>query len=182
MKKQICQLLLLTIFLVSYPSCWPFFHDPEFSPHENVRSEHKRFETESTINSHIKDWATQEEKERQKLKINENSRKEFTNKISKDSSQTYIGWWVYVEGQHIFKDEASLEEWTLIFPNENLQDLENLYLSITEMEYFPMECKMKGVKIKVNLPNKESRLIVSDFEILYIQGCGEEGGGEEYEK
>ena len=82
------------------------------------------------------------------------------------NSETYTGWWVYGEGHHVFKDEASLEEWALIFPNENLQDLENLYLSITEMEYFPMECEMHG-----NLKN--DTLIVEDFEILYIQGCGE---------
>ena len=79
---------------------------------------------------------------------------------------TYIGWWVYGEGQHIFKDEATLGEWQLTFPNENLEELVELYLAVCEMEYFPMECEMHG-----NLKN--DTLIVEDFEILYIQGCGE---------
>ena len=79
---------------------------------------------------------------------------------------TYTGWWVYGEGQHIFKDEATLEEFDLIFPNENMQELAALYLSVCEMEYFPMECIMQG-----NLQN--DTLEVADFEITYIQGCGE---------
>ena len=79
---------------------------------------------------------------------------------------TYTGWWVYGEGQHIFKDEATLGEWELTFPNENLEELVELYLAVCEMEYFPMECEMHG-----NLKN--DTLIVEDFEILYIQGCGE---------
>ena len=79
---------------------------------------------------------------------------------------TLTGWWVYGEGQHIFKDEATLEEFDLIFPNENIEELVALYLSVCEMEYFPMECDMKG-----NLQN--DTLEVTDFEITYIQGCGE---------
>jgi len=79
---------------------------------------------------------------------------------------TYTGWWVYGEGQHIFKDEATLEEFDLVFPNENMKELVELYLSVCDMEYFPMECIMQG-----NLQNKT--LEVTDFEITYIQGCGE---------
>ena len=79
---------------------------------------------------------------------------------------TYTGWWVYGEGQHIFKDEATLEEFDLVFPNENMKELVALYLSVCEMEYFPMECDMKG-----NVQN--DTLEVTDFEITYIQGCGE---------
>ena len=78
----------------------------------------------------------------------------------------YIGWWIYGEGQHIFKDETTLGEWGLAFPNENMQELAELYLAVCEMEYFPMECMMQG-----SLQN--DTLIVADFEILYIQGCGE---------
>ena len=52
-----------------------------------------------------------------------------------------------------------------------MDELANLYLSITEMEYFPMECKMIGV---LSIVNETQTLIVSDFEILHIQGCGEE--------
>ena len=82
-------------------------------------------------------------------------------------SLLYSGWWVYGEGQHIFKDEATLEEWNLKFPNENMQELAALYLAITEMEYFPMECVMTGSL-------KADTLSVNNFEITYIQGCGEE--------
>ena len=84
----------------------------------------------------------------------------------------HIGWWVYGEGQHIFKDEESLEEWSLEFPNENLEELEELYLAVCEMEYFPMECEMIGHK-KKNVLENQTTLIVSKFNILYIQGCGE---------
>ena len=76
------------------------------------------------------------------------------------------GWWVYGEGQHIFKDEQTLEEYDLIFPNENMVELVELYISVCEMEYFPMECQMTGF-LSGNI------LSVQAFEILYIQGCGE---------
>ena len=86
--------------------------------------------------------------------------------IKIEDPKEYVGWWVYGEGQHIFKDEESLEEWDLEFPNENMEELEELYLAVCEMEYFPMESKMIG-----RLMN--DTLEVTDFEITYIQGCGE---------
>jgi len=87
--------------------------------------------------------------------------------IAENSDEnTYTGWWVYGEGQHIFKDDATLEEFDLVFPNENMKELVALYLSVCEMEYFPMECNMIG-----RLQN--DTLEVADFEITYIQGCGE---------
>jgi hypothetical protein len=89
-----------------------------------------------------------------------------TKAISSDTLKTYMGWWVYGEGQHIFKDEQTLEEYNLIFPNENMDDLVELYVSVCEMEYFPMECEMTGIL-------SASILSVQKFEILYIQGCGE---------
>ena len=86
----------------------------------------------------------------------------------------YVGWWIYGGGQHIFKDEHSLEEWDLFFLNENKEEIGELYLSITEMEYFPMECKMIGRKKFIDIAESpETRLFVEEFEILYIQGCGE---------
>ena len=93
--------------------------------------------------------------------------------VENTEQKGHIGWWVYGEGQHIFKDEESLEEWNLEFPNENMEELKELYLAICEMEYFPMECEMIGHKRKDVLEN-ETILIVSKFNILYIQGCGEE--------
>jgi hypothetical protein len=86
--------------------------------------------------------------------------------VSSESIKHYTGWWVYGEDQHIFKDEDTLEEYDLTFPNENMVELVELYLSVCEMEYFPMECEMTGI-LKGNI------LEVSNFEILYIQGCGE---------
>ena len=83
-----------------------------------------------------------------------------------EEPKQYIGWWVYGEGQHIFKDEETLGEWELTFPNENMEELVELYLAVCEMEYFPMECNMIG-----HLHN--DTLEVTDFEITYIQGCGE---------
>ncbi|HIE72891.1 MAG TPA: hypothetical protein EYQ06_01240 [Flavobacteriales bacterium] len=82
------------------------------------------------------------------------------------ANQAYTGWWIYGEGQHIFKDEQTLGEWELTFPNENMQELVELYLAVCEMEYFPMECNMIG-----HLNNDTLKVI--DFEITYIQGCGE---------
>jgi len=89
-----------------------------------------------------------------------------TKVISSNIVKTYVGWWVYGEGQHIFKDEETLEEYDLIFPEENMEELVELYLSVCEMEYFPMECQMTGIL-------SDSILSVQEFEILYIQGCGE---------
>ena len=82
------------------------------------------------------------------------------------SPYTFTGWWVYGEGQHIFKDEQTLEEYDLVFPNENMLELVELYVSVCEMEYLPMECQMTGL-LSGNI------LSVQAFEILYIQGCGE---------
>jgi len=92
--------------------------------------------------------------------------------VENTEQKDYQGWWVYGEGQHIFKDETTLEEYDLEFPNENMEELVELYLAVCEMEYFPMECKMIG-HLKKEVVEKQTTLIVSDFEILYIQGCGE---------
>ena len=89
-----------------------------------------------------------------------------TKAVISDTVKTYVGWWVYGEGQHIFKDELTLDEYDLVFPNENMVELVELYISVCEMEYFPMECQMTGILIG-------SILSVQEFEILYIQGCGE---------
>ena len=87
--------------------------------------------------------------------------------VENTKQNDYIGWWVYGQGIHIFKDEQTLQEWALIFPHEKITDIVSLYLAITEMEYFPIECNMIGHL-------KEDTLVISDFEITYVQGCGEE--------
>ena len=92
--------------------------------------------------------------------------------IENTKEKTYKGWWVYGEGQHVFKDEQTLDEYDVEFLNENMEALRDLYLAVCEMEYFPMECAMKG-HLKKDVLEKQNTLIVSEFEILYIQGCGE---------
>ena len=81
--------------------------------------------------------------------------------------KSFKGWWVYGEGQHLFKDESTLEEWSLEFLDEDEEITPTeVYLDICKMEYFPLECIMKGSL-------KDQKLIAIDYEILYIQGCGE---------
>ena len=96
----------------------------------------------------------------------------FKIEVSEPKFQQYTGWWIYGEGQHIFKDEQTLDEYDLEFLNENMEELRDLYLAVSEMEYFPMECAMTG-HLKKDVLERQNTLIVSDFEILYIQGCGE---------
>ncbi len=88
-------------------------------------------------------------------------------------TQNYIGWWIYGEGQHLFKDEKTLQEWDLEFLNEDMKELEKLYLAVCEMEYFPMEFQITGYLKKTNNSEKTT-LIAQSFKILYIQGCGEQ--------
>jgi len=92
--------------------------------------------------------------------------------VENTQKKDYIGWWVYGEGFHVFKDESTLEEWSLEFPNEDMEELKELYLAVCEMEYFPMECKIRG-HFTNDIIKKQKTLIVHTFEILYIQGCGE---------
>ena len=79
----------------------------------------------------------------------------------------YQGWWIYGEGLHLFKDEISLNEYFVSFPNEDSTEIIDLYLSIAEMEFYPMEVMIFG-----NI--SDDSLIVNNFEILYIQGCDEQ--------
>ena len=88
-------------------------------------------------------------------------------------TQNYIGWWIYGEGQHLFKDEKTLQEWDLEFLNEDMKELEKLYLAVCEMEYFPMEFQITGYLKKTNNSEKTT-LIAQSFKILYIQWCGEQ--------
>ena len=76
------------------------------------------------------------------------------------------GWWVYGEGYHSFMDEASLKEYDLEFTNEDSLEIIELYMSVVEMEYFPMETNIIGYK-------ENNTFYVNDFEITYIVGCDE---------
>ena len=106
-------------------------------------------------------------------KLNSDSMKnEFKILIENKKETTYIGWWIYGEGSHIFKDELTLEEWRIEFVNEQIEEINKLYLDVCEMEYFPMECKMIG-HFRKDIINNHKTLIVKEFEILYVQGCDE---------
>lgn len=85
-------------------------------------------------------------------------------KSLKNTPQIFTGWWVYGEGQHIFKDEETLKESDLLFLNEDVEELVELYLAVCEMEYYPLECVMTGFLTEKNLQ-------VTDFEITHVEGC-----------
>ena len=106
-------------------------------------------------------------------KLNSDSKKnEFKILIENKKETTYLGWWIYGEGNHIFKDELTLEEWRIEFVNEQIEEINKLYLDVCEMEYFPMECKMIG-HLRKDIVNNYKTLVVKEFEILYVQGCDE---------
>ena len=77
------------------------------------------------------------------------------------------GWWVYGEGYHSFMDQVSLKEYDLEFTNEDSLEIIELYMSVVEMEYFPMETNIIGYK-------ENNTFYVDDFEITYIVGCDEQ--------
>ena len=105
--------------------------------------------------------------------LNSDSKKnEFKILIENKKETTYLGWWIYGEGNHIFKDELTLEEWRIEFVNEQIEEINKLYLDVCEMEYFPMECRMIG-HLRKDIVNNYKTLVVKDFEILYVQGCDE---------
>ena len=106
-------------------------------------------------------------------KLNSDSKKnEFKILIENKKETTYLGWWIYGEGNHIFKDELTLEEWRIEFVNEQIEEINKLYLDVCEMEYFPMESKMIG-HLRKDIVNNYKTLVVKEFEILYVQGCDE---------
>ena len=106
-------------------------------------------------------------------KLNSDSKKnEFKILIENKKETTYLGWWIYGEGNHIFKDELTLEEWRIEFVNEQIEEINKLYLDVCEMEYYPMECKMIGY-FRKDVLNNYKTLVVKEFEILYVQGCDE---------
>tara|TARA_B100000963_G_scaffold203480_1_gene177224 strand:+ start:22181 stop:22561 length:381 start_codon:yes stop_codon:yes gene_type:complete len=95
-----------------------------------------------------------------------------TQNMESNKINSYQGWWIYGDGEHIFKDEKTLNEYTLIFEKENTDNMTSLYLDICEVEYFPMEFSLIGY-IKGDVNEGQNILVVSDFEILYVEGCGE---------
>ena len=137
-------LVVLVLLLFNF-SCWTYFDVSK----ESDKEINNTFYEESTSNF-------------SSANIKENDLEQhLENKI-----ESYLGWWIYGEGEHFFKDERSLKEWSLEFLDEDEQQLIELYLAICEMEFFPMESIMNGVL-------KNDTLLVESFEIKYVQGCGE---------
>ena len=148
------------LILILFSSCWTY-QDPQTGIPQSVSV----IDLAQGAHIAITDPFPEGEQIEYDSKHNEKEERGLQKQRLKDV-KSFKGWWVYGEGQHLFKDELTLEEWGLEFLNEDIDELVELYLAICEMEYFPMECIMKG---KV----KDQKLIVIDFDILYIQGCGE---------
>ena len=172
MKKNIKQIFLMSFLIPLLYSCWSY-RDSSGIEHTITAIDLAKGDAIAIEDPYPKEGSVPSYRGNQ-LSVIESPNSGSQNSTSEELSKqfmfryitTYKGWWVYGEGQHIFKDEATLEEWNLKFLNENMEELVALYLAVCEMEYFPMECMMQG-----NLQN--DTLIVADFEILYIQGCGE---------
>ena len=96
----------------------------------------------------------------------------LTNNKNNKPMVSYEGWWIFGDSNHLFKDQNTLKEISLVFMDYNENDINELYLSIAKMEYFPIECYIRGIK-KIDLKKNELYFSVQDFEILYVEGCGE---------
>ena len=172
MKKNIKQIFLISFLIPLLYSCWSY-RDSSGIKHTITAIDLAKGVATAIKDPYPKEGSVPSYKGNQ-LSVIESPNSGSQNSTSEELSKqfmfryitTYKGWWVYGEGQHIFKDEATLEEFDLVFPNENMEELVALYLSVCEMEYFPMECNMIGRLQKDTLE-------VTDFEITYIQGCGE---------
>ena len=136
--------IILVLLLFNF-SCWTY---------SDVSKELDKEINDSLYEDSVNNFSSNEIKEK------------FLEQHLENKLVSYSGWWIYGEGEHFFKDESSLKEWSLEFLNEDEQQLIELYLAICEMEFFPMESIMNGVL-------KNDTLLVESFEIIYVQGCGE---------
>ena len=84
----------------------------------------------------------------------------------------YVGWWIFGENMHLFKDSKNLEEYELFFLNETSQEITEFYLEIAEQEFLPIDIEIDGY-LHINEKNHKI-LEVSDFYITFIQGCDEQ--------
>ena len=83
----------------------------------------------------------------------------------------YVGWWIFGENMHLFKDSKNLEEYELFFLNETSEEITKFYLEIAEQEFLPIDIEIDGF-LYTN-EKKQKILEVSDFYITFIQGCDE---------
>ena len=84
----------------------------------------------------------------------------------------YVGWWIFGENKHLFKDSKNLEEYELFFLNETSEEIAKFYLEIAEQEFLPIDIEIDGF-LYTN-EKKQKILEVSDFYITFIQGCDEQ--------
>jgi len=92
--------------------------------------------------------------------------------IQKVQTKKYVGWWIFGENMHLFKDSKNLEEYELFFLNETSEEISKFYLEIAEQEFFPIDIEIDGSLYKNE--KKQKILEVSDFYITFIQGCDEQ--------
>ena len=84
----------------------------------------------------------------------------------------YVGWWIFGENMHLFKDSKNLEEYELFFLNETSEEITKFYLELAEQEFLPIDIEIDG-SLYTN-EKKQKILEVSDFYITFIQGCDEQ--------
>lgn len=94
------------------------------------------------------------------------------NDKKKVQTKKYVGWWIFGENTHLFKDSKNLEEYELFFLNETSEEITKFYLEIAEQEFLPIDIEIDG-SLYTN-EKKQKILEVSDFYITFIQGCDEQ--------
>ncbi len=90
----------------------------------------------------------------------------------KVQTKKYVGWWIFGEEMHLFKDSKNLEEYELFFLNETSEEITKFYLEIAEQEFLPIDIEIDG-SLHTNEKNQKI-LEVSDFYITFVQGCDEQ--------
>ena len=93
------------------------------------------------------------------------------NDEKKVQTKKYVGWWIFGEDLHLFKDSKNLEEYELFFLNETIEEITEFYLEIAEQEFLPIDIEIDG---SLHTHEKNQKILeVSDFYITFIQGCDE---------
>ena len=72
------------------------------------------------------------------------SQNEINDKKKKVQTKKYIGWWIFGENMHLFKDSKNLEEYELFFLNETSEEITKFYLEIAEQEFLPIDIEIDG--------------------------------------
>ena len=94
------------------------------------------------------------------------------NDKKKVQTKKYVGWWIFGEKMHLFKDSKNLEEYELFFLNETTEEITKFYLELAEQEFLPIDIEIDG-SLHTNEKNQKI-LEASDFYVTFIQGCDEQ--------